>query len=244
MKTALITGGAVRLGRAIALALADAGHDVVIHHRSSAEAATALAAEIRARGRQAWTLRADLADADAVAGLVGEATALAGPLTLLVNNASIFPTGSLSGLDAASLAENLQVNALAPHALAEAFVAQADPDRDPNIIHLLDSRVIDFDTGHVAYHLSKRALLSLTRLGADGYAPAVRVNAVAPGPVLPPPDKDEAYLADRGAEVPLARAGCAADVADAVLYLTHATFVTGQILYIDGGRHLQGNRYA
>jgi NAD(P)-dependent dehydrogenase (short-subunit alcohol dehydrogenase family) len=236
-----VTGAAKRLGRTIALALADRGSDVVVHYHQSAEQAEATCSAIREKGQQAWPMAADLSDPTAAEGLVVAARQAAGPLSTLINNASIFPQDTLPRLDAASFAQNLQINALSPLALAMAFAGQVH--EEGSIINLTDSRVVGFDQEHVGYHLSKRMLWTLTRLMADSLAPKVRVNAVAPGAVLPPAGADRAYLAARAAEAPLRRIGSPSDVAEAVCYLAGAAFVTGQVIFVDGGRHMEGNRY-
>jgi NAD(P)-dependent dehydrogenase (short-subunit alcohol dehydrogenase family) len=239
-RTALVTGAAKRLGRATALALAAEGADVVIHYRTSEAEAAATADEVRDTGRKAWAVRGDLAAGDGAAQLFEEATGLAGPIDILVNSASIFPGSTVLGFTADELAENVQVNALSPLVLARALAAQG---AGGDVVNFLDSRVTDYDRDHAAYHLSKRMLLSLTRMLALELAPGVRVNAVAPGLVLPPPGEDESYLERLASTNPLNRHGEADDVARAVVFLVTSPFVTGQVIYVDGGRHMRGQVY-
>lgn len=239
-QTALVTGAAKRLGRAIALTLADAGMDLVIHFGSSAEQAERTAEDVRRLGRRATTIVAALDDPSEAEVLFDRAGCEAGPIDLLVNNASVFPSDGLLDFTAESLQRNVQVNAMAPLLLARRFAAQG---RDGCIVNLLDARMVDYDRQHVAYHLSKRMLHAITRMLAMELAPRVRVNAVAPGLVLEPEGKDADYL-DRLAHTnPLNRHGSPQDVAEAVLFLARSGFVTGQTIYVDGGRNLRGNLY-
>ncbi len=239
-KTALVTGGAKRIGRAIAVALAAEGANAVIHYRSSADDAEATAEHVRELGAEAWTVPADLADPAETAGLFDRAANAAGPIDLLVNNAAIFEPSSLTDFKPADLWRTMQVNALAPLELARAFAARR---RGGAIVNVLDTKVVDYDRRHVAYHLSKRALLSLTRMMALEFAPTVRVNAVAPGLILPPPGKDRSYLERLASSNPLNKVGSLSQVTDAVLFLLGNEFVTGQVIFIDGGQHMNGRTY-
>jgi len=244
---ALVTGAGVRLGRAIASALAGDGADVVLHYLTSEQEAAALARQLRARGAKAWLLRADLADPAQAEALVDEAVAACGrPCAILVNSASIFPAGRLGDVTADDLALNMQVNAYAPLALACAFARQFPrPARGPLpcVVNLLDSRITDYDAEHAAYHVSKRALHTLTKMMALEFAPRVRVNAVAPGLILPPAGQTVAYLRKLAHTNPMNRFGSPADIAEAVRFLLRSGFLTGQVIYVDGGRHLRGNLY-
>ena len=240
-KTALVTGSAKRLGRAMALSLAQQGVQVVVHYRSSQGQASEVKAEIEQAGGQAVLCQADLADAGQADALVGRAAELLGrPLDILINNASIFDTQSLLETTSESLALNMQVHAYAPLALSRAFSGQG---QSGHIINMLDSRVQDYDKLHVPYHLSKRSLLALTRMLAIELAPAVAVNAVAPGLILPPEGQGDAYLQELAHTNPLNRYGGTQDICEAVLFLLRSEFITGQIIYVDGGRHMKGHMY-
>lgn len=239
-QTALVTGAAKRLGAATALALANAGVHVVVHYRSSAGEAESVAAHARARGVNAWTLCADLGDPGAAEHLVDAAQGLAGSIDILVNNASTFPEGSLRDCSVADIEDNIRLNALSPFLMGRRFAAQ---NRDGCIINLLDAMIADYDRKHVPYHLSKRLLHSLTRMMAVEFAPKIRVNAVAPGLVLPPEGKDVSYLAALASSNPLHTCGDAACVTEAILFLLRSRFVTGQTIFVDGGRHLRGRMY-
>jgi pteridine reductase len=236
-QTALVTGAGKRVGRAIACALAQAGMSLVIHYRTSAAEAATLVEALRARGMEAWALRAHLADPEQVERLIPEAIHLAGRLDLLVNNASVFPAETSDEATFAALVETLATNTWAPFALTRAFAKHVGRGQ---VINLLDSRITSYDPGHVGYLTSKQALAALTRTCALAYAPDVAVNAVAPGLVLEPVGgADAGYMARVAHTLPLRRYGTPEDVAAAVLYLAGTTFVTGEIIRVDGGRHLK-----
>jgi pteridine reductase len=236
-KTALVTGAAKRIGRAIALALADSGVNVVVHYRSSAAEAEEVGGEIRRRGVSAYAVAADLACADERETLIAQAMEQAGPIDILVNSAATFPAGKLRAITFEDLVANLQVNAWAPFVLCREFARQG---RGGKIVNILDTRIEGHDPYHVAYIVSKRVLAAFTRMCALEFAPQVTVNAVAPGLILPPAGKDESYLERLKDTVPLRRWGDPEDVAEAVLFLLRSSFITGQVIYVDGGRHLRG----
>lgn len=240
-KTALVTGGAKRLGRAICLALAQDGANVMLHYNSSKTEAEATAKELRKHGVEAWTLPADLNDPEQARKLFSEALERAASVDILVNNASIFPADRLDTLSLEGFAKNININALSPLVLSASL---AEQDRPGTIVNLLDARIVDYDKEHVSYHVSKRVLHTLTCMMALEYAPTVRVNAVAPGLVLPPEGKDAEYLKSLADSNPLNTHGTAEEVADTVLFLLNAEFITGQVIYVDGGRHLKGHLYA
>ena len=240
-RTALITGSAKRLGAAVAHALAKKGVHLALHYNHSREAAEGLAESLETLGVRTALVQGDLADADAVKRIFHDAVAALGPIDILINNASIFPEDVLGEADRESVHENVDINALAPMMLGQCLAAQ---QRNGVIINFLDTRIQDYDYKHVSYHLSKRMLYTLTRMQAVEYAPKIRVNGVAPGLVLPPAGKDETYLKDLASTNPLHSYGGPEDIVDAVLYLLDATFVTGQVLYVDGGRNLRGSMYA
>jgi pteridine reductase len=234
-KTALVTGAANRIGREIALALADSGANVVVHYRESADEAESLRAELVARGVKSWMVQSDFDDAAAPARLIPDALVAAGSLDILVNSASLFLPSTIQNMEFAGISRLMQVNAWAPLALSREFARRAGRGK---IVNILDSRIVGQDASHAAYILSKRALAALTRMMALEFAPDITVNGVAPGLILPPTGKDEAYLDMLAKEIPLKRHGNPGDIADAVLYLLGCDFVTGQVIFVDGGRHL------
>lgn len=239
-RRALVTGAGRRLGRDIARALAAEGASLVLHCRNSESETRALAAELGAGGAVVAVLKADLSDPLQGGMLVDRAVAEGGPLDILVNSASLFEEETLDGMSAESVHRNVDINALAPFHASRAFARQG---RAGVIVNLLDTMIRDYDRKHLPYHLSKRMLFTLTRAMAVEYAPLVRVNAVAPGLVLPPEGQDESYLRALAHTNPLNAHGSGGDVVRAVLFLAASPFVTGQVIYVDGGRHLRGAMY-
>lgn len=239
-KTALVTGAAKRIGRAIAMALAHEGVNVVVHYHRSDAAAVALRDELAALGVSSWAVQADLSDARQTDDLFPAAVEQAGPIDILVNNASIFDKDTIWEATDDSLRRNLQIHSFAPLMLARALAKQ---DRAAQIVNLLDTRVTVYDRQHASYHLSKRMLLMLTRMLALELAPSITVNAIAPGLILPPAGEDESYLQKLAHCNPLDRYGDPADVAEALLFLLRSRFITGQVIYVDGGYHMKGHMY-
>jgi NAD(P)-dependent dehydrogenase (short-subunit alcohol dehydrogenase family) len=235
---ALVTGGAQRIGRAIALALAQRGYAVALHARRSRAAADQLVGEIAAAGGRAATVAADLADHAAVLALVPAAAAGVGPLTLLVNNAAEFEPDEIGHLERDRFDRHIAVNLRAPIFLADAFAAQLPAGADGAIVNILDQRVLKPTPRFLSYGLSKSALHAATTTLAQALAPRIRVNAVAPGPTLPSPRQDAQAFARQVHALPLDRGPTPQQIADAVLYLASATNVTGVTIAVDGGQHL------
>jgi len=239
-KTMLVSGGARRIGRAIALQGARRGYDVAVHYRSSRVEAEAVAGAITAMGRRAVAVPGDLFDPDTAAAVIDSAAEALGGVDVLVNNTSIFRGSRLMDFDREELESEIRINAFSPLLLARRFAAITSSGA---VINLLDSRVSAYDRTHAAYHLSKRMLYDITRMLALELAPGVRVNAVAPGLILPPPGADDRFLEEHRNENPLNRHGSPEEIAEAVLFLAEAPFVTGQVIFVDGGRHLNGALY-
>ena len=238
-EAALVTGAARRVGRALALRLAREGYRVALHTsaRSLADCA-AVAAEIRDGGGLATVIAADLADADAVSRIVGDAARATGPLSLLVNSASLFTPDSARDMRAAAFDAHMAVNLRAPCLLAQAFAAQIPPAGGGSIVNIIDQRVWRLNPLYFSYTLSKSALWTATRTLAQSLAPHVRVNAIGPGPTLANERQSFADFEREAAKVPLARAISPEDIADAMMYLAKAATVTGQMLALDSGQHL------
>ena len=238
-RVALVTGAADRIGAAIARHLASHGWCVIVHYRHSREQAEATVAAIRAGGGQAAAIAADLADRQQRAGLVAAAAAPFGPLSLLVNNASVYERDSVADLDETLWDAHFALHAEAPAFLARDFAAQLPDGADGNIVNIIDERVRDLSPAYFSYTLSKAVLWTMTRTLAQSLAPHIRVNAVAPGVAEPPPHVSRASHERRLAELPLGRAADAAGIAAGVTAILDLPAMTGQMLLLDGGEHLE-----
>ncbi|MEZ6099552.1 MAG: SDR family oxidoreductase [Pirellulaceae bacterium] len=233
---ALVTGGAVRLGRSLAVALAHDGFDIVVHYHSSASEANAVCGEISAIGRRAVALAADLAAGEAAVDELWQGVAPWGDAPcLLVNSAAIFASESLQEFSSSRFAQHIAINLQAPLLLSRRFARDLSW-AEGQIINIVDWRGLHPQPGHLSYTLAKAGLVAATRLLARELAPRIRVNAIAPGAILPPPGADRSYLEAIAEQVPLQRTGSPKDIVDAMLYLAHAPFVTGQILEVTGGQ--------
>lgn len=238
-RAALVTGGAVRLGRAISLGLARAGARVVVHYHGSEAEARSLAAEIEAMGGAAALCRADLSRPAEVRRLVDEAWSAFGGIDILINNASIFPSEGLAEVDEALWDETMAVNLKAPFFLTQGLGGRMKGRGAGVIVNLADLAGLQAWSGYAAHSIAKAGLVHLTRVAARALAPEVRVSAIAPGTVLPPEDLTAEQVDRLAARTALRRIGSPEDVVDAVLYLVGASFVTGEVLVLDGGRGLR-----
>lgn len=235
-KTAIVTGAARRIGRAISIALGKAGANVVIHdHQSLRGECEHLCDEMDKFGVKTWIITADFENPSESALLIERALNVAGNLDMLVNSAAIFVGDTLRDADFKNLASHMQINAWAPLILSREFARLVGRGK---IINLLDTRLSGYDWKHVSYILSKHVLHILTKMTALEFAPGITVNGVAPGLILPPPGKDMSYLDELADTVPLKRHGGPEDIVDAALFLLKSDFITGQVINVDGGRHL------
>ncbi len=235
---ALVTGAARRIGRALALDLAAQGFAVAVHYRESEAAAQAVVQEIRAGGGTAALLQADLAKEAESRTLVARAARLVGPLGLLVNNASVFLYDDVESASRESWDAHLEPNLRAPLVLTQGFAAQLPEGQGGLVVNMLDARVLHPSPRYLSYTVTKIALWSLTQSLAQALAPSIRVNAIGPGPVLPPQGQSEAEFAQRCTRLPLGRPAALTEIAAALRFLIAAKSVTGQLLALDGGDHL------
>ncbi len=233
---ALITGGAKRIGRATTLELARAGYDAAIHYGEDAEAAETTAETVRSLGRRALILQADLADVGAAHGLIDKARQALGPVTALINNASVFVEDRLQTVTGQTWTQHLDINLRAPVLLAQAFAQQAPAGSA--IVNVVDQRVLKPDPRFFSYSLSKSALWSATRTMAQALAPDIRVNAVGPGPTLPSTHQTPAEFAAEAQATLLGAPVPPQAIAEAVRWLLQADRVTGQMIAVDSGQHL------
>jgi NAD(P)-dependent dehydrogenase (short-subunit alcohol dehydrogenase family) len=236
--TVLITGCARRIGRAIALSMADAGFDVAVHFRSSRDDADALVAAIEAKGQRAGVFQADLARHGDVMGLMPAVVDRLGPPTVLVNNASEFLVDTVATLTEAQWDAHLDINLKAPVFLAQELAANLPPDTNGHVINIIDQRVLKLTPEFFSYTLSKAGLWTATKTLAQALAPRVRVNAIGPGPVLRSVHQSEAEFAAEEASTLLGHGSTPEDIAAAVQFLLAAPAITGQMITLDGGQHL------
>ncbi|MEN8240678.1 MAG: SDR family oxidoreductase [Chloroflexota bacterium] len=235
-KNILITGGAIRIGREIALAAADAGANVVLHYNTSTAAAEETRQAVEAKGVEAQLAQADLSNPSEVKRLVTTASSN-GSLYALINNASIFEAGELQSTSLEAWNRHIEINLTAPFLLSQAFAKVVGKDQEARIINLLDWRAIRPSPDHFAYTISKAGLAALTQASAQALAPNIMVNAIAFGAILPPSDGgDTAKVIER---VPAGRWAELSEVAATVRFLLEGPgYITGEIIHLDGGRHL------
>ena len=234
---ALVTGAARRIGRAVSLALADAGWDVVVHYRGAAADAEALVAEIEGRGRRAHALHADLSVEAETEALMPAAAAL-GPITCLINNASTFERDTVATSTRETWDTHMEVNLRAPFLLSQAFQAQLPAGMDGAIINIIDQRVWNLTPDFTTYTLSKAGLWGLTQILARAMAPTVRVNGIGPGPTLQSVHQSADDFAEEWTAMPLARRVEPEDICRAVMFILQSPAVTGQMIAVDAGQHM------
>ena len=237
-KTVLVTGAAKRLGRAIALDLAAAGWDIALHYHGSAAEADTAAAEVRKAGVRCETFQCNLSNEGETAALIGRAAAALGPLTALVNSASLFENDDWQSASRASWDAHMETNLRAPLVLSQALARQVPAAATGCIVNIIDQRVLKPTPQFLSYSLSKAGLYWLTTTLAQGMGPRVRVNAIGPGPTIRNARQSEADFARQRDATVLKRGAEPADVCAAVRYLLGAQAVTGQLLAVDGGQHL------
>ncbi len=245
---ALVTGAGARLGQAMALYLGQRGYDVAVHYAGSEAGAQETVARLEALGRQAVALQADLLDEDAAQALVGRATdALGGPLTCLINNASIFEYDNIETGTRESWDRHMESNLRAPFVLTQAFAAQApEPARDDQdeplaqglVVNMLDQRIHKLTPEFMSYTIAKMGLWAMTRTTAQALAPKVRVNGIGPGPTLQGHRQSKEHFDKQRAATMLKRGANPADITAALGYFLDAPAITGQMLAVDGGQHL------
>lgn len=237
-KVALVTGAGKRIGRALALSLGAHGAAVAVHYNRSREEAEEVVALVRNLGSPAMALQADLRDAARAGRLIEETVHAWGQVDILVNSASVFERGTLLDTDEDNWDTHMAVNLKAPFFLCQAFARQAGERQGLQIINITDWRIQRPGISYLAYAISKAGLETLTRSLALALGPRVRVNAIAPGAILPPPEDEGDYFRRLAQRLPLKRTGSPDDVVRAMLYLLTAEFVTGEVILVDGGEHL------
>jgi NAD(P)-dependent dehydrogenase (short-subunit alcohol dehydrogenase family) len=237
-RAALVTGAGQRIGRALALTLADMGYAVAVHYHRSGEAAEGVVRTISEAGGEAVALAADLTDEGAVTALLPRAVAALGPIGVLVNNASIFEGDTIATATRDSWDRHLAVNLRAPFVLIQEFARQLPASAGGNIVNLLDERVWSLTPYFVSYTLSKAGLWTLTQTMALALAPRIRVNGIGPGPTLPSPRQSHEQFLQQCRAMPLQRGTAPDEVAAAMRFILGAPAMTGQMIALDGGQHL------
>jgi NAD(P)-dependent dehydrogenase (short-subunit alcohol dehydrogenase family) len=235
---ALVTGGAQRIGRALSLALAEAGFALAIHYHRSHRAADLLAARIRNDGGKAIAVAADLADEASVLALLARAERELGPIGCLVNNAAVFADDTVATVTRQSWDLHLAVNLRAPFVLIQDFAARLPAQMSGLVVNLLDQRVWSLTPYFVSYTLAKAGLWTLTQTMALALAPRIRVNGIGPGPTLPSPRQTSEQFVRQCEQVPLRRGTSPQEIAAALRFILSAPAMTGQMIALDGGQHL------
>jgi NAD(P)-dependent dehydrogenase (short-subunit alcohol dehydrogenase family) len=238
-RAALITGGAQRIGRAIALALAEAGFAIALHCHTSVAAAETTCADIRNAGGRCVVLRADLANEAEVVRLLPQAIAAVGPIGVLVNNASPFERDEWHDATRTSWDAHIEPGLRAPFVLMQHFARALPGDAEGVVVNMLDQRVWSITPHFVSYTVAKAGLWALTQSMALALAPRIRVNGIGPGPALPNTRQTEQQFARQSASVPLGHGTGPDEIARAVLAILALPAMTGQMLALDGGQHLQ-----
>ena len=237
-KTALITGAAKRIGKAIARGMAVDGWRVVLHYGNSHEEAESLARLICDDGGDAITLQADLCDEEQTGGLVPRASKMVGPISCLINNASLFEEDTAETASRESWDAHMQINLRSPFVLIQALRDQLPEGIEGNVINIVDQRVRNLTPHFLSYTLSKAGLWTLTQTLALSLAPHIRVNAIGPGPVLANARQTEEAFIKQWSSLPLSRSVTPHEIVDAIRFIIDAPSMTGQLIALDGGQHL------
>jgi pteridine reductase len=237
-KSAIVTGGAVRLGKALVLSLAERGVRVAVHYNSSADAARELTRQVQAEGGDAIAIQADLSVPSQAGRIVTQATQSFGRIDILVNNAAVFWPGRWHDTTPQDWDTHFAINLKSPFFLSQAFANHIGKARAAHIVNIADWRAVRPGTDHLAYTLTKAGLVALTKILAQALAPNIQVNAIAPGMILPPPGTDAATLERMSLSIPARRVGNPSHVARVLLFLLESDFTTGDVVFVDGGQHL------
>ena len=238
MRRVLVTGGARRIGRTIVDRLATDGWDIAIHHHSSAEDASAAVDFVRSLGRNAVAVSANLEDAASIRNMAAEVRDALGPLTALVNNASVFIGDDVTSEDFEVWDQHMNVHLKAPYVMTQELVKQIPEGGAGSVVNVIDQRVFNPSKHFPSYTISKMALWDQTQVLARALAPAIRVNAVGPGPVLPSPRQSQEDFDMQARQTPLGRAVDPSEIAAAVSFLLDAPSVTGQMIAVDSGQFM------
>lgn len=235
-KTALVTGGTRRIGKAICLALSALGYNIALHYHRSARDAKLLAAQINEQhGGRCRIFQADLSRERDAQKLISQVLKSFKRAHVLINNASEFKPSSIKNTDDKTLRQSMMLHVHTPHHLMRQFALKC---KEGQIINMLDTNITRNATKHTAYLLSKKTLAELTQMAAVELAPHIRVNAIAPGLILPPDNAPSGHLKRLAKSIPLKKKGDVSHITKTVAFLLSNDYITGQIIYVDGGEHL------
>ncbi len=235
-KAALITGSAKRIGRAIAIHLAESGFDIALHYNTSKADAKKVLKEIKDKGQNCVLFQCDISNTNNVLTLIDKVKQSFPHLSLLINNASIFEKRSFLESNLDFFENHLNTNFKAPFFLSQSFAKSC---KKGHIINLLDTNITRDRTKYFVYNLTKKMLSEFTKMAAAELAPDIRVNAIAPGPILPPLNKEKEYLERDMLSVPLKRWGSESEILQSIDFLLKNKYLTGQCIFVDGGDHLR-----
>lgn len=239
-KTALVTGAAHRIGAALAETLAAEGCRIILHYHSSKTAAEQSLERIKSLGVDAISLQTDLSDPEGPEKLLSRAVEMDFFPGILINSAAAYPRGDWKTAEWRDFDSSLRLNSYAPFALMRAFAELPEAEA---VVNLLDARMMDYDKHHLTYHIAKRLLNDLTRIMSVELAPGIRVNGIAPGIILPDREDDPELLEKYRKGNLLEKIGSLEDISRSLLFLLHSDFITGQVIFVDGGRHIRGRFY-
>lgn len=231
----VITGGAKRIGKDIAIGMAQKGYEIILHYNHSKEEATRTCRLIEKTGQSCHLVRGDLGNTESLKQIMDTCFGYNQHISVLINNASVFKPGDFWDTDVKLLDNQFDINFKAPFLLTRYFAKHVTTGL---VINILDRRIDQTPTDYFAYTLSKKALADFTRMAARALAPGIRVNGICPGPILPPEGKSRSYMQKMAGINPLKKTGSPEDILKAILFLNDNKFVTGDFIYIDGGEHL------
>lgn len=234
-KTALITGGAKRIGKALSIKLAELGYNIILHYNNSQDDAEDTSQQIRSVGVGCDIFSADLSDPQAALRITEKILEKNKGVELLVNNASVFYETGFLNVSEEDFQREFNINFVSPFFLIQQFALIC---RKGLVINMIDARITKVHTSHFVYNLTKKSLFHLTHMTAKTLGPDIRVNGICPGPILPPPGEDQDFLRTIAAKTPLKRMGDTSYISQAVEYLVKNNYVTGETLFVDGGEHL------
>lgn len=233
--TAIITGAAKRIGKEIALSLAENGYDIALHYNHSKKEATNVKRQIEKLDKRCELFKADFLNDDETFKLIKRVMTVMSGCDLLVNNASVYNAGLFIESDMDLLRKEFRINFEVPYQLSRSFAKNIDKGQ---IINIIDTKINQLTTEYFCYSLSKKTLYEFTKMAAKELGPSIRVNGICPGPILPPPNENDDYLVKKSKMLPLEKVGKPEWISETVLFLIKNSYITGECIHVDGGEHL------